>query len=87
MQRPRPAAAGTPDPGQLTARLFRGLYEAYDLHLVDGIHVVVPRGTPVSPGPAWPPSPGRSASTLPGPPGTPAPPPPPRQQPGGDRDR
>ena len=46
MQRPRPAAAGTPDPGQLTARLFRGLYEAYDLHLVDGIHVVVPRGTP-----------------------------------------
>jgi hypothetical protein len=47
MQRPRPAAAaGTPDPAELTARFFRGLYQAYDLHQVDGIHVVVPKGTP-----------------------------------------
>jgi hypothetical protein len=47
MQRPRAAIpAGTPDPGELTARLFRGLYRAYDLHLVEGIHVVVPKGTP-----------------------------------------
>jgi len=47
MQRPQPAGtAGTPDPAELTARLFRGLYQAYDLHQVDGIHVVVPKGTP-----------------------------------------
>ncbi len=47
MQQPRPAAtAGTPDPAGLTAQFFRGLYQAYDLHLVDGIHVVVPKGTP-----------------------------------------
>jgi len=32
MQRPRPAAAGTPDPGALTERFFRGPYQAYDLH-------------------------------------------------------
>jgi hypothetical protein len=52
MQRPRAAEAGTPDPGQLTVRLFRGLYQAYDLHLVGGIHVVVPRGTPCFAGPS-----------------------------------
>jgi len=46
MQRPRPAAAGTPDPAALTERFFRGLYQAYDLHRVEGIHVVVPQGTP-----------------------------------------
>ena len=47
MQRPRPAAApGTPDPAELAARFFRALYQAYDLHQVDGIHVVVPKGTP-----------------------------------------
>jgi len=47
MQRPRlAAAAGTPDPAGLTARFFRGLYQAYDLHLVDGIGIVVPKGTP-----------------------------------------
>jgi len=43
MQRPRPAGA---DPGELTARFFRGLYRAYDLHQVEGIHVAVPKGTP-----------------------------------------
>ena len=43
MQRPRPAAA---DPGELTARFFQALYQAYDLHQVDGIHVVVPKGVP-----------------------------------------
>ncbi len=46
MQRPRPGAAGTPDPAELTVRLFRGLYQAYDLHQVEGIHVAVPKGTP-----------------------------------------
>jgi hypothetical protein len=36
------------DPGrdELTARVFRALYGAYDLHSVEGLHVVVPRGTP-----------------------------------------
>lgn len=43
MQRPRPAAA---DPGELAARFFRALYQAYDLHQVESIHVVVPTGTP-----------------------------------------
>ena len=42
----RPAAVVKPDPGDLTARVFRALYQAYDLHSVQGIHVVVPRGTP-----------------------------------------
>jgi hypothetical protein len=47
MQRPRPARpAGTPDPGELPARLFRGLYQAYDLHVIEGVHVAVPKGTP-----------------------------------------
>ncbi len=46
MQRPRPAAAGTPDPAALTGRFFRGLYQAYNLHQAGGIHVVVPKGTP-----------------------------------------
>jgi hypothetical protein len=31
---------------ELTARVFRALYGAYDLHSVEGLHVVVPRGTP-----------------------------------------
>ncbi len=43
MQRPRPGAA---DPGELPARFFRALYQAYDLHQVEGIHVAVPTGTP-----------------------------------------
>ena len=29
----------------LTARVFRALYGAYDLHSVEGLHVVVSRGT------------------------------------------
>lgn len=30
----------------LTVRLFRAMYAEYDLRMVGGIHVVVPRGTP-----------------------------------------
>jgi hypothetical protein len=47
MPRPRaiPAPAGTPDPAELAARFFRGLYRAWDLHSVEGIHVAVPKGT------------------------------------------
>jgi hypothetical protein len=37
----RPAAAVKPDPGDLTAWVFRALYRAYDLHSVQGVHVVV----------------------------------------------
>lgn len=48
----RPAALVEPDPGDLTARVFRALYQAYDLHSVQGIHVVVPRGTPCFAGPS-----------------------------------
>jgi hypothetical protein len=42
----RPAAVAKPDTGELTARLFRALYRAYDLRSVQGVHIVVPRGTP-----------------------------------------
>ena len=48
----RPAAVVEPDSGDLTARVFRALYQAYDLHSVQGIHVVVPRGTPCFAGPS-----------------------------------
>ena len=48
----RPAAVVKPDFGDLTARVFRALYRAYDLHSVQGVHVVVPRGTPCFAGPS-----------------------------------
>ncbi len=38
--------ASRPGGDELTARVFRALYGAYDLHSVEGVHVVVPRGTP-----------------------------------------
>jgi len=44
--RTRPAAVVKPDSGDLTARVFHALYRAYDLHSVQGVHVVVPRDTP-----------------------------------------
>ena len=37
---------------ELTARVFRALYRAYDLHSVQGVHVVVPRGTACFAGPS-----------------------------------
>jgi hypothetical protein len=42
----RPAAVVKPNPGDLTAQVFRAPYRAYDLHSVQGVHIVVPRGTP-----------------------------------------
>lgn len=47
MPRPRavPAPPGTTEPAGLPARFFRGLYRAWDLHCIDGIHVAVPKGT------------------------------------------
>ena len=38
--------ASGPGRDELTARVFRALYRVYDLHSVEGIHIVVLRGTP-----------------------------------------
>lgn len=38
-----PAAAHRDD---LTPRVFRALYDAFDLHTVGGTHIAVPKGTP-----------------------------------------
>ena len=38
--------ASRPGGDELTARVFRALYGAYDPHSVEGVHVVMPRGTP-----------------------------------------
>jgi len=38
--------ASRPGADELTARVFHVLYGANDLHSVEGVHVVVPRGTP-----------------------------------------
>jgi hypothetical protein len=48
----RSAAVVKPDPGDPTARVFRAPYRTYDLHSVQGVHVVVPRGTPCFAGPS-----------------------------------
>lgn len=45
-------SAGDPDRDELTARMFRALYGAYDLHSVEGLHVVVLPGTPCFAGPS-----------------------------------
>ncbi len=44
-----PGPAGRDD---LTAWVFRALYQAYDLHTVAGIHVAVPKGSPCFTGPS-----------------------------------
>ena len=46
-----PAAPSQPA-GDLTARLFRALYQEFDLHTVNGTYVVVPKGTPWFAGPS-----------------------------------
>ncbi len=47
MTGPVPAMpSGQPSPDDLAARLFRALYEGFDLHTADGTHVAVPKGTP-----------------------------------------
>jgi hypothetical protein len=46
MTGPPPAApVGPPPPGDLPARLFRALYQEYDLHPAGGGYVAVPKGT------------------------------------------
>ena len=41
---PLPAPASPPQPGDLPARLFRALYQEYDLHQAGGAYVAVPKG-------------------------------------------
>jgi hypothetical protein len=40
------------DGDDLSARVFRALYQAYDLRTVAGIHVAVPKGSPCFTGPS-----------------------------------
>ncbi|MGH3195176.1 MAG: hypothetical protein ACRDNT_04410 [Streptosporangiaceae bacterium] len=47
MTGPVPAdPAGQPPPDDLTARVFRALYQQFDLYTVAGTHIAVPKGTP-----------------------------------------
>jgi len=75
--------AGQSPPGDLTARVFRALYQEFDLHTVGGTHVAVPKGAPCFAAPTLseiarqisghghpdpaPPAPGASPGPLPGP--------------------
>jgi len=44
---PEPVIPATQlSPDNLTARVFRALYQDLDLHTVTGIHIAVPKGTP-----------------------------------------
>jgi hypothetical protein len=45
MTGPAPAIAGQPARDDLTPRIFRALYQDFDLHQVDGAFVAVPAGT------------------------------------------
>ncbi len=47
-----PGTASPPPPGSLAALVFRALYTDYDLHIVAGVHVAVPKGTPCFAGPS-----------------------------------
>ncbi len=46
-----PAATGQP-PGDLTTRIFRALYQEFDLYAINGVYIVVPKGTPWFAGPS-----------------------------------
>jgi hypothetical protein len=59
-----PATAGRPGGDDLTKRIFRALYQEFDLRTIDGTYVVVPKGTHGSPGTASATSPARSATTT-----------------------
>jgi hypothetical protein len=45
------ASDGPPPPEDLTARVFRALYDQFDLHSTGGTHIVVPKGTQLYVGP------------------------------------
>lgn len=55
------APEGPPPPEDLTARVFRALYDQFDLHFTGGTHIAVPKGSPASPPPRSARSRGRSA--------------------------
>ena len=42
----RPVATGQPGCDDLTERIFRALYQEFDLHTINGTYIVVPKGTP-----------------------------------------
>ena len=44
--------AGPPAPDDLTARVFRALYQGFDLHAAGGIYIAIPAGTPCFAGPS-----------------------------------
>ena len=47
MTGPEPVIPATqPPPDNLTARVFRALYQDLDLYIVAGTHIAVPKGTP-----------------------------------------
>ena len=45
-QPPAAPARRAPARDDLTTRIFRALYQAYDLHWVYGIHIAVPKDSP-----------------------------------------
>jgi hypothetical protein len=50
---PAPAApSGPPPPADLTVRVFRALYQAFDLHTIGATQIAVPKGTPWYAGPS-----------------------------------
>ena len=46
MTAPSPADPGAAPHDDLTPRVFRALYRAFDLHIIGGTHIAVPAGTP-----------------------------------------
>jgi hypothetical protein len=46
------ASDGQPPPEDPTARVFRALYDQFDLHITGGTHIAVPKGTPCFTAPA-----------------------------------
>ncbi len=47
MTGPGPGApGGQPPPADLAARVFRALYEGFDLHAIGGTYLAIPKGTP-----------------------------------------
>jgi hypothetical protein len=47
-----PPPATPPGGDDLTARVFRALYQDFDLHQIAGIHIAVPKGAPCCTGPS-----------------------------------
>ena len=52
MTGPALASGGQPARDDLTSRLFRALFQGFDLHHIGGTYVVLPKGTPYLSGPS-----------------------------------